>query len=115
MVEHNTFNVGVEGSIPSGVTKTNGSLAQWLEQWTHNPKVTGSSPVRSTLIKQLKTNDMSGRIKKLAIEDMRKEGISPIYIAFEEALLNYDSIEITIKFDGRKLNGGNHERKNNKY
>ena len=55
---------------------------------------------------------MSGHIRKLAIEDMRKEGISPIYIAFEEALLNYDSIEITIKFDGRKLNGGNHKKKN---
>ena len=27
---------------------------------------------------------MSGHIKKLAIEDMRKSGISPIYIAFEE-------------------------------
>ena len=54
---------------------------------------------------------MSGYIKKLAIEDMRKAGISPIYIAFEEALLNYDSIEITIKFDGRKLNGGNHRKK----
>ena len=57
MVEHNTFNVGVEGSSPSGITKTNGSLAQWLEQWTHNPKVTGSSPVRSTITKQLKTNN----------------------------------------------------------
>ena len=56
---------------------------------------------------------MSGRIKKIAIEDMRKEGISPIYIAFEEALLNYDSIEITIKFDGRRMNGGNHKSKNN--
>ena len=54
---------------------------------------------------------MSGRIKQLAIEDMRKAGISPIYIAFEEALLNYDSIEITIKFDGRKLNGGDHRKK----
>ena len=54
---------------------------------------------------------MSGHIRKLAIEDMRKEGISPIYIAFEEALLNYDSIEITIKFDGRKFNGGNHRKK----
>ena len=55
---------------------------------------------------------MSGHIRKLAIEDMRKAGISPIYIAFEEALLNYDSIEITIKFDGRKLNGGNHKKEN---
>lgn len=57
---------------------------------------------------------MSGRIKQLAIEDMRKDGISPIYIAFEEALLNYDSIEITIKFDGRKFNGGDHRKKKNK-
>lgn len=54
---------------------------------------------------------MSSRIKRLAIEDMRKAGISPIYIAFEEALLNYDSIEVTIKFDGRKLNGGDHRKK----
>ena len=53
---------------------------------------------------------MSSRIKQIAIEDMRKAGISPIYIAFEEALLNYDKIEITIKFDGRKLNGGKHEK-----
>ena len=54
---------------------------------------------------------MGGHIKKLAIEDMRKAGISPIYIAFEEALLNYDSIEVTIKFDGRRLNGGDHRKK----
>lgn len=54
---------------------------------------------------------MSGHIKKLAIEDMRKAGVSPIYIAFEEALLNYNSMEITIKFDGRKLNGGDHRKK----
>jgi hypothetical protein len=54
---------------------------------------------------------MSGSIKKLAIEDMRKAGISPIYIAFEEALLNYNSIEVTIKFDGRKLNGGKYHKK----
>ena len=55
---------------------------------------------------------MSGSIKRLAIEDMRNAGISPILIGFEEAILNdCNSIEITIRFDGRKLNGGKHGKR----
>ena len=55
---------------------------------------------------------MSSRIKQIAIEDMRKEGISPILIGFEKEILSdIASIEVSIKFDGRKLNGGKHGKR----
>ena len=36
------------GSSPATRTKNNALVAQWSEQWTHNPLVTGSSPVGRT-------------------------------------------------------------------
>lgn len=55
---------------------------------------------------------MSSNVKNLALEDMRNAGLNVVVFTFEEAILNdTSSVEISIKFDGRKLNGG-HNKKN---
>ena len=54
---------------------------------------------------------MSSNVKNLALEDMRNAGLNVVVFTFEEAILNDTaSIEISIKFDGRKLNGGHNKK-----
>ena len=47
LVEHHTFNVGVLGSSPSGVT--NRYIVQLVEYRSPKPKVVGSSPSASAM------------------------------------------------------------------
>ena len=49
-----SFRNGRVGSIPTYSARIDAPVAQWLEQRTHNPLVTGSSPVgRTKLFKNI--------------------------------------------------------------
>ena len=50
LVEHLTFNQGVEGSSPSWLTSFNGGLAQLVEHLPCKQGVSGSNPLLSTII-----------------------------------------------------------------